>query len=436
MKNKLGLLWELYITLFKIGICTFGGGIAMLPILERELVDRKNWTSSEELLDWFAIGQSTPGIIAVNVATFIGNKLAGVIGGIVGTLGMVSPSLIIITIIAKFISNFSSLTWVQCALIGINVSVAALLTNAVWKLVKKSVKNVLGVILFLSAFISIYFFKVDTVWVIIFSSYVGVLIGAFKGDYKKTGVIIFGILLVISFVGVRYLKYEKNSISENNTEIVNTEVINSSDLPENNVLNHYSSETSKVSLFFLFCIFFYIGLITIGGGIVAITIMQQLLVEKYDLLSTELFYNMVAISESTPGPLGINMATYLGTELYGVGGGLITTLGQVMPSIICILLITKFFAKFSDRAGVKAGFSTLRPAVTGVIAVAAIKIFVLAILNVPESLSSFASVQTWKNLINIPHMIFYILGFTVLSKTKVHPLFIVLAGGIFGVLIH
>ena len=99
MKNKLGLLWELYITLFKIGICTFGGGIAMLPILERELVDRKNWTSSEELLDWFAIGQSTPGIIAVNVATFIGNKLAGVIGGIVGTLGMVSPSLIIITII-------------------------------------------------------------------------------------------------------------------------------------------------------------------------------------------------------------------------------------------------------------------------------------------------------------------------------------------------
>ena len=116
MKEKLKILWELFSVMFKVGLCTFGGGIAMLPILELELVEKRGWTTSEELLDWFAIGQSTPGIIAVNVATFTGYKKLGVIGGCVSTFGMVLPSLIIITIIALFINNFAELVWVQKAL--------------------------------------------------------------------------------------------------------------------------------------------------------------------------------------------------------------------------------------------------------------------------------------------------------------------------------
>ncbi|MBR1403333.1 MAG: chromate transporter [Treponema sp.] len=181
-------------------------------------------------------------------------------------------------------------------------------------------------------------------------------------------------------------------------------------------------------------LFFYIGAITIGGGLVAITVMHQLLVDRFALISNDLFYNMVAISESTPGPMGINMATYIGTELYGAGGGIVTTAGQVLPSIICIVIIARFFGKFADKAGVKAAFSTLRPAVTGVVAVAAAQVFILALLRLPPSASDFAHLDAWKNLVIVPNFIFYLVACVLLFKTKIHPLFFVAAGAIFGVI--
>ncbi len=187
-------------------------------------------------------------------------------------------------------------------------------------------------------------------------------------------------------------------------------------------------------LFILVAVFFYIGLITIGGGQVGITIIQQIIVDNLHLLSTEKFFNMVAISESTPGPIGINLATYVGTELYGVFGGFITTIGQVMPSLITIMLIAKFFGKFSEKKGVQAAFSTLRPAVSGVIAVAAAKIIILALIVVlPTFVSS--SISTWQSgiIVSAVNIVFYLLCLVVLFKTKLHPVFIVLAGAIFGV---
>ena len=186
MKEKLKLLWDLFSVFFKIGICTFGGGIAMLPILQRELADKRGWTDENELLDYFAIGQSTPGIIAVNVATFIGFKKAGVIGGCVATFGMVFPSIIIITLIAMFLSNFSDIVWVKKAMNGINVAVAAILTSAVYKFAKKSVKGTLGLVLLLASFVVIFLFNVDTIWVILGSALLGVVLAGCRGDLKKS----------------------------------------------------------------------------------------------------------------------------------------------------------------------------------------------------------------------------------------------------------
>ena len=185
MKEKLRTLWDLFSIFFKIGLCTFGGGIAMLPILERELADKRNWTTSDELLVYFAIGQSTPGIIAVNVATFIGYKRAGLIGGCVATFGMVFPSIIIITLIAKFISNFSEIEWVQKALKGINVAVAAILTSAVYKFSKKSVKNLFGFLLLVIAFLLIFVFNVGTAYVIFGSAILGVILASCRGEFRK-----------------------------------------------------------------------------------------------------------------------------------------------------------------------------------------------------------------------------------------------------------
>lgn len=168
-------LFDLYITFFKIGSITFGGGLAMLPILERELSERKNWVTNEELLDYYTIGQSTPGIIAVNVATFAGHKIKGIAGGIAATLGIVTPSIIIITLIAEFISNFESILWVQKALKGINIAVASLLTYSVINLCKKTIKKFYSLIIFLLSFSAIYFFNCHTIAVILTSAAVGAI---------------------------------------------------------------------------------------------------------------------------------------------------------------------------------------------------------------------------------------------------------------------
>ena len=137
------LLAQLFLTFAKVGVMTFGGGMAMLPILQREVVEDKGWATDEELVDYFAIGQCTPGIIAVNTATFIGQKQAGIIGGIVATLGIVFPSLIII-------NSFSHLAWVQHAFAGIRVCVCVLIFNAVVKLFKGSVKDWAAGLIFLA----------------------------------------------------------------------------------------------------------------------------------------------------------------------------------------------------------------------------------------------------------------------------------------------
>lgn len=132
---------DLFLTFAKVGVCTFGGGYAMLPILQREVVEKKKWATDEELTDYFAIGQCTPGIIAVNTATFIGHKYKGILGGILATLGVVFPSLIIITIIAAFLQNFASYPVVAHALAGINAAVVALIAVSVFKLGKSTLKG-------------------------------------------------------------------------------------------------------------------------------------------------------------------------------------------------------------------------------------------------------------------------------------------------------
>ena len=135
------LLLDLFWTFAKVGAMTFGGGYAMLPILQREVVEGKGWATDEELADYFAIGQCTPGIIAVNTATFIGKKHAGIPGGILASLGVVFPSVVIITLLASLISSFADIPAVQHAFAGIRVCVCVLIFNSVLKLGKSAVKD-------------------------------------------------------------------------------------------------------------------------------------------------------------------------------------------------------------------------------------------------------------------------------------------------------
>jgi len=168
-------LFDLYVTFAKIGVMTFGGGYAMIPIMERELVDSKKWVTSEEILDYFAVGQCTPGIIAVNTATFIGKKLAGNIGGIIATLGVVLPSLIIITAIAGLLTAFSDYPAVQSAFVGIRVCVCVLVLNAVIKLWKGAVKDKAALLIFLVVFGLSLFFDISPIIFVILSAICGIV---------------------------------------------------------------------------------------------------------------------------------------------------------------------------------------------------------------------------------------------------------------------
>ena len=158
---------DLFVTFAKVGVCTFGGGYAMLPILQREVVEKKGWATDEELTDYFAIGQCTPGIIAVNTATFVGYKIKGVIGGIVATLGVVAPSMVIITFIAMVLENFMDIAWVQNAFAGIRVAVCALITVSVVKLFKSNVKQHWHIALAIIAFVVVALLKLSPVYVVV-----------------------------------------------------------------------------------------------------------------------------------------------------------------------------------------------------------------------------------------------------------------------------
>lgn len=166
---------ELFTTFFKIGSVSFGGGYAMLPLLERELAQRRQWITAEELLDVYAIAQSTPGIIAINTATFTGYKTAGVTGAVSATLGMITPSLIIITVVAAGLNRFDEYPLVQKALTGVNIAVAVLLLIAVGKFVQKTVKNCWGLILCVGAFIAVAFCHLSPILVVIVAALSGLI---------------------------------------------------------------------------------------------------------------------------------------------------------------------------------------------------------------------------------------------------------------------
>lgn len=175
-------LLELYLTFFKLGLFTFGGGYAMLPLLEREVVDKKGWASHEEILDYYAIGQSTPGIIAINTSTFCGYKVCGNIGGIVANLGFISPSIIIISIIAKFLQSFSHLAIIQHAFAGIRVAVCALVFYSVLKMIKKDANTGLKFMVFILTFIAIGFLSISPIVVVITVGVFGILLGRGKNN--------------------------------------------------------------------------------------------------------------------------------------------------------------------------------------------------------------------------------------------------------------
>ncbi len=179
-------LWKLFSTFFKIGAFTFGGGYAMIPLIQRETVETRKWITDEDILDIIAIAESTPGPIAINSATFVGCKVAGVAGALCATLGVILPSFVIILIVAALLDAFQSLKAVQYAFFGIRAGVLALVLKAFWNMFKKCPKNVFSYCVAAGAFVLAAILKLNVLLVILCCAAAG-LIHAFvtaKGAAK------------------------------------------------------------------------------------------------------------------------------------------------------------------------------------------------------------------------------------------------------------
>lgn len=178
---------QLFITFFKIGLFTFGGGYAMLPLLQDEVVRRHHWATEEELLDYYAVGQSTPGIISVNVATFIGYKLYGILGACLATWAIILPSFIIISTIAAILDVYMQNPYLNHAFAGIRIVVVALIAATVWDLWQKSVNCKLGYVIFALSFVSVLFLNVSAVIVVVSAGLLGFAKYKISGLNKKGG---------------------------------------------------------------------------------------------------------------------------------------------------------------------------------------------------------------------------------------------------------
>ena len=177
-------LADLFLVFCRIGGFTFGGGYAMLPMIQREVVEQKKWATEDEVMDYFAIGQCTPGVIAVNTATYIGYKRKGIIGSIVATAGVVFPSLVIVIIIAAFLNNFSQLPVVQHAFGAIRAVVGVLICNAVIRMWKKTVLDKIGAVLAIGAFLVSVAFDVSPIVIVVAGGGLGILLPVLKGVKK------------------------------------------------------------------------------------------------------------------------------------------------------------------------------------------------------------------------------------------------------------
>lgn len=176
--------WNIYKTFFKVGTLLLGGGYVILPLLQCELVDKKNWLTGDELCEYYALGQSVPGIIAANMSIFVGYKLLRQKGAFAAATGIVSPAFLAIVLIAKILEELIKLQFIQSIFWGVGIGVVILVLMAVKEMWKKSIVDKFAFAIFLSAFIASAFLKVSPVIVIISSAIVGII---YKLKFCKSG---------------------------------------------------------------------------------------------------------------------------------------------------------------------------------------------------------------------------------------------------------
>jgi chromate transporter len=185
MQKRIQTLWRVFFTFFKIGAFTFGGGYAMIPLIQRETVEKNGWISDDDILEVVAIAESTPGPIAINAATFIGYRVAGVLGALCATLGVVLPSFVVILAISGVLRQFQHVDAVRYAFVGIRAGVLALIVKAFWGMLKKAEKSAVSYAIMTCVFAAVVFWDISVIFLLLLCAILGLGVTAWKGRKAK-----------------------------------------------------------------------------------------------------------------------------------------------------------------------------------------------------------------------------------------------------------
>lgn len=383
------LCLSLFKTFFHIGLFTIGGGYAMIPLIESEVVNRRQWMKHHEFIDLLAVAQSLPGVFAVNMSVFIGYKLCGLRGSIISALGTVLPSFLIILSIALFFQRFKEYELVEAVFKGIRPTVVALIAVPVFNVARNAGINRTTAWIPIISTLLIWQFGVSPIWIIIAAGLGGYLWSK-QNDNRMTCLTACSISLTKAGTGSAMLLF----------------------LP-------------------LFYTFFKIGLFGFGGGYAMLSMIQSEVVGHYGWISASEFTDIVAVSQMTPGPIGINSATYVGylasvdaghSPWMGIFGSALATFAVVLPSFLLMLGVSRLLLQHQDNPLVKSVFRFLRPAVVGLLASAA-----LLLMNVDNFGSPTHSPRQFTISVAL-----FIGAFMTVRIFKTSPIRVILIAGIIG----
>ena len=311
----------------KIGAFTIGGGYAMVPLIRAELVQRQAWLPDEEFAEILGLSQAAPGAIAINTAVFAGYRLRGLAGALVGCLGVVLPSFVIILAIATMFGRLSRLSLVERMFRGMRPAIAGLILAAVIAMSRSILRTWRQWAVAGALFILIVLADPHPILVLAAAGSIGcflpgLVVPATRQKLREGegGAVLVGALLGLTLA------------------------------------------------------FFTIGALTFGGGYAMIPLIQRIIIAQHGWLNTTQFLDIVAIAEMTPGPIAVNSATFVGYRVAGLAGAVAATLGVVLPSLVIIIILASLFYRFRNLPIVFRTAAGLRMAVISLIAGAVITV--------------------------------------------------------------
>ncbi len=383
MKNKPHKLWVLFLTTLYISAFTFGGGFVIVTFMKHKFVDELHWIDEQEMLDFTALAQSCPGAIAVNAAILVGWNVYGFAGMIVATLGTILPPMIILSVVSFFYAIFSTNVWVAVVLKGMQAGVAAVILDAACSLGESVLKekSSLSIFIMTAAFVCDFFFRSKCC-----------LYYSCSRMYRHHSVYMVSVQAIFS-----------QANTEGNTE---TKMLTGDEI---------------MIYIQLFLSFVQIGLFSVGGGYAAIPLIQSQVVETHGWLTMNEFTNLITIAEMTPGPIGVNSATFTGLQIAGIPGALAATFGSIFPSCILVSILALVYCKYKETSAISNILSSLRPAVVALITAAGFSMFQTAVLSGKAlHISS----------VNVFALLLFIAAFIALRKWKLNPILIMCLCGV------